>query len=280
MGLIFSSLILVVTAVLAWWISGYDPKLTGENKGEDILRRIIRCGLTLFFMAGGLAETLSHPDFAGFVAITIAGPMVFLWINCLCEALAHAFQSLIDNPSASSGSDPKMLTSDLDRLASLSNRGQTNEALQLCAELLDKGETSRLAMETMCFRLYGQMFDNESIFSSPSLSAIHDLCECGRFKEAESRLTQIIERDPKNLSAVFLLIQIYAQDLQRPEKARALIQSLKKRSKLPPMFPDYADYRIKQWLRTGEGKSDEGIESLLVGKRFQVSGEDVAADER
>jgi hypothetical protein len=108
MGLIFSSLILVVTAVLAWWISGYDPKLTGENKGEDILRRIIRCGLTLFFMAGGLAETLSHPDFAGFVAITIAGPMVFLWINCLCEALAHAFQSLIDNPSASSGSDPKM----------------------------------------------------------------------------------------------------------------------------------------------------------------------------
>src|SRR5437899_11207784 len=105
-------------------------------------------------MAGGLVAVASDPRFAGVTAITIAIPMVMLWLNCTGEALSQAFHSLIDSPSHSSSSNSKELAADLDRLAELSNRGQTYEALQLCAELLNKREASRVAMETMCFRLY------------------------------------------------------------------------------------------------------------------------------
>ena len=163
--------------------------------------------------------------------------------------------------------NPEKLTADLDRLVDLSNRGQINEALQLCAELLEKGEASRMAMETMCFRLYSQMFARESFVASPSLSPINELCESGQIAEAESQLNQLLEREPENLLAVFLLIQVYARNLQQPEKARALIKSLETRSNMPPLFADYIDYQIKGWSSSGT-KSDEGIESLLVRTRL------------
>jgi tetratricopeptide (TPR) repeat protein len=269
MGLFFAG-ILLATAMLAWWISGYDPKLTGENQGKDILGRLLRCGFTLFLMAAGLAATALDPSFGGVVTIIIAIPMVILWLNCLGEAFAQAFHSLIDAPPDSPSSNPNKLTADLDQLAVLSNRGQTTEALQLCAELLKKGEASRLATETMCFHLYSQMFANESLLSSPSLSPIYELCESGRFTEAESHLTQMLDRDPENLLVAFLLIRLYARDLQEPEKARALIQSLERRPNPPPMFSGYAEYQIEQWLgsSSGEVKSDDGIESLLVRRRL------------
>src|SRR5439155_22978788 len=94
MGLFYAA-ILLGTGLLAWWISGYDPKLTGENKADDLSRRILRCGLTLLLMAGGLAGAASDPRFAGSIAIIVALPVVVLWLNCLGEALAQAFHSLI-----------------------------------------------------------------------------------------------------------------------------------------------------------------------------------------
>jgi len=264
MGLFFLA-ILVITAVLAWWISGYDPDLTG-NKEADIGRRIFRCGLTLFLMAGGLVGTASDPSFGGVIAITIAVPMVKIWLNCVGEALSEGFCRLIDSPSDSE-SNPEKLTADLDRLARLSNRGQFNEALQLCAELLEKGDASRMAMETMCFRVYSQMFARESFIASPSLSPIYELCESEQIAEAESQLNQLLEREPENLLAVFLLAWLY---LQQPEKVRAVIQSLEKKSKLPPLFAEYIDYQIKEWLSScsSEAESEEGIESLLVRRRI------------
>lgn len=267
MALIFFSVVLIVTALLSWWISGYDPKLTGENDSEDIIRRVIRCGVTLILMAGGLAETMFNPNFAGFTAIAVAGPMVFLWINCLSEALADIFHKLIDNPSHSPDSDPKKVASDLDRLAMLATQGRTGEALRLCAELLKKDEGSRLAIETMCFRLYGQMFDDESIYLHRPLAEIRQLCEHSKFEEAESRLVRIVNGRRENLPAVFLLVRLYVQNLQQPDKAGALILSLEQKSKLPPMFAAYANERIRDWLTSSGEKSEEGIESLLAGRR-------------
>jgi tetratricopeptide (TPR) repeat protein len=263
---LFFAIILTLTSVLSWWISGFDPKLTGDNR-EDLTRRILRCGLTLFLMAAGLVEAVAHPRFAGLIALALAIPIVPLWMNCVGEAMSQSFYRLIDSPSDPSGAAPKELAADLDRLAELSNRGQINEALQLCAALLNKGDASRLALETMCFHLYNQMLAQESLKSSPSLSPIYQLCEAGRFIEAESHLTQILQREPENLFAVFLLLRLYVQNLRQPEKARALINSLEQRPNMPPMFADYIHSQIKEWASIGI-KSDEGIESLLVRKRI------------
>ena len=43
-------IVLALTALVAWWLSGYDTKVTGENKKEDRIRRAIRCGITLFLV--------------------------------------------------------------------------------------------------------------------------------------------------------------------------------------------------------------------------------------
>ena len=134
--------------------------------------------------------------------------------------------------------------------------------------LMKTGEGSRLAMETMCFRLYCQMFDKESLRSYKSLAPIHSFLEHGQFSEAESRLTRIVKRNPKNLPAVYLLVRLYAQNLKHPERAGALIQSLEERSKLPPMFAAYSNHCIKEWLDPSEPNGDEGIESLLAVKRL------------
>jgi len=122
-------------------------------------------------------------------------------------------------------------------------------------------------METVYFRLYSQMFADESLRSSPALSPILHLCESGQFIEAESQLVQMLEREPENLLAVFMLLRLYARDLRQPEKARALIQSLEIRPNPPPMFSAYADDQIKEWLRSSpKVKNHGGIESLLASK--------------
>jgi tetratricopeptide (TPR) repeat protein len=268
MRLIFPSIILVVTAAMSWWISGYDPKLTGENGNADFLRRCIRCALTLFLMAVGLIGTMFNPQFAGFIAIIIAIPMVVLWMNCLGEALADMFQGLIESPSPVPESEPDKLMSDLDRLALLSRQGHTKEALKLCAKLMKNGDGSRMAIETMCFRLYGEMFEDESLRSYKSLASIQPLLQHGEYREAEARLTRMVKRNPDDLPAVYLLVRLYARNLKQAEKAGALIESLEKRSKLPPFFAAYTNHRMKEWLGPAEENGEEGIESLLVIKRI------------
>jgi hypothetical protein len=264
--LLFFAIILTLTSMSAWLISGFDPRLTGDNR-EDFTHRILRCGLTVFLMAAGLGGAMADPQFAGLIALAITIPIVPLWMNCVGEAMSQTFWRLIDSPSDPSGSTPKELASDLDRLAELSSRGQTNEALQLCAELLNKGDASRLALETMCLRLYSQMFADESLRSSSALSPILHLGESGQFKEAESQLVQMLKLEPENLLAVFMLLRLYARDLRQPERARALIQSLESRPNPPPMFSAYADDQIKEWLLPSpKVKNHEGIESLLTSK--------------
>jgi len=42
--------VLTLTVLASWWLSGYDTKLMGENETEDRIRRGVRCGITLFLV--------------------------------------------------------------------------------------------------------------------------------------------------------------------------------------------------------------------------------------
>ena len=56
-----------------------------------------------------------------------------------------------------------------------------------------------------------------------------DIWKCrrqGRFDEAESKLNQLLQREPNHLPALLLLLRVYAQDLQRPDKAQTQLQGL------------------------------------------------------
>ena len=264
--------ILVVVAGLAWWLSGYDAQITGHNVTADIWRRLIRCGLTLLLVSAGAENGMLFMGLAVFLA--------FIWAGCVSEMLAIRFHSLLEFTDHREF-DSRRLTRDLDRLAGLVQQGRNEEALALCHQLAEAGDASALAMETMLFRLYSQMFVEDTVPASPPLAEAHRLREQGRPLEAEARLNALLKQQPDNLAATIMLVRLYARDLALPEKAGVLLQMLGQQRRVPRAFIEYARGVIDEWSGAvpPKTKTAEGIESLLVNqKHVLVPGKTVAAD--
>ena len=264
MGLKFS-VILILSAGLTWWLSGYDSQVTGENHVADIKRRTVRCVVTLIVLALGVSGSMGGGRFGGFVSIATVLPLALMWTGCLSELLSRGVHSLIDSPDPREV-DKQHLTRELDRLAALVQQGRNHEAIELCAKLRESAEGSALALEAMLSRVYDEMFAEHFLPTCPRLLEARALFEEGCFEEAESKLNQVLNQEPGNLAAAVLLMRLYVQELRRPGKAHALLQSLERRCELPPGFADYSRQRIGRWLtpRSKVAETTEGIESLLV----------------
>ncbi len=258
---------LVVTALLSWWLSGYDSHLSGEHKAADLRRRIIRCVVTLLLVALAVGAGLGEGKAGGFVFIALVVPLAVIWTGCLSECFAQAFHNLIDSPG-DWPFDPKKLTADLDRVAGLFAQGRNEEAIKLCTALVKAGEASSLAMEAMLFRLYEEAFAEERLLLSPPLAEANRLSQERQLAEAESWLNLLLKKEPANLAAIMMLIRVYARDSHHPQKAYDLLRAIERRSGIPPFFIAYARRCVGQWLSppAGEEKSAEGIESLLVDR--------------
>ena len=121
-------IVLAITSVLAWWLSGYDTRVTGEDNAADFRRRALRCGATLVLVALGFA--------GGFFFIGVTVLIAVVWAGCLSEIGARGFHSLLDSHDTTEF-DPGKLTADLDRLAALVQQGRNEEAIRLCSTLLE-----------------------------------------------------------------------------------------------------------------------------------------------
>lgn len=262
------NLLLVLAAVvaLAWWLSGFDSQLTGENRRADFLRRAIRCALTLLLVGVALAAAAGGGRVGGFVCIALIVPLAITWSGCVSELFAGVFHRLIDSPDDRE-LDPKELDRDLDRLAELSQQHRYGEAIQLCVKLKESAAGSGLGLEATLFRLYDEMFADGT--TSPHLAEVQKLYEGGQCLLAESRLNQVLKREPGNLGAGILLMKLYARNLRNANRALALLHTLEQQRGVPPGFIDYARERIRQWFDpASEPKPEaEGIESILVRKR-------------
>jgi hypothetical protein len=261
--------VLVLTAALAWWLSGHDPLVTGENKPADIQRRAWRCGATLLLVWAGAAATIYGGIKGGFLLVAVALPLAILWAGCLSDVFARALHQLID-PDDKREFDPQRADRELDRLAALVRTGQHEEAIQVCSALLKSGEVSALSMETLLFHMYGQLLAEERLPSSSLLSEADQLCRAGRGREAASRLKQLLRNEPQNLGAVLMQLRMTARDLARRDEAEALLRTIECRPGWPPGFIDYARQSLREWINDGPRKEKcaEGIESLLVDKKY------------
>lgn len=255
------AIILGATALLAWWLSGYDSRVTGENRAADLNRRLIRSGVTLFLVALAVLGM-------AFLFIPIAVILAVYWAGCVSDLFATGFHGLIDSAD-NREMDGKALTRQLDRLSTLVQQGRDEEAIQLCTKLRNSAEGSALAIEAMLFRAYDQMFADERLRSQGSLADIFVLLDQKRFAETEIRLNQLLVREPRNSSAYLILLRLYARDLQNASSAQALVERLGKRAWLPPGFLEYARHCLREWLKPAaqEPKSKEGVESLLVERK-------------
>ncbi|HZR17539.1 MAG TPA: hypothetical protein VFE51_09445 [Verrucomicrobiae bacterium] len=263
------ALVLVVTAGLAWWLSGYDSKVTGDNAQADYTRRIIRCAITLLLVAVAAGAATGGGRFGGFVFLGLVVPLALTWAGCVSELFARGFHGLIDSPAAGPY-DPKEITRDLDRLAALFEQGRNEEAIELSTRLVKAGEASSLAMETMLFRLYDRVFSPERLLLYPGVADAQKLAAEGRTGEAESQLNLLLRKEPGNLGATMSLLQLYCDAARNADKATALVRNLEHSSRLPPFFADYVRHCEHRWLTaSSREKSDEGIESLLVQPKYR-----------
>ena len=255
---------LLIAALVAWWLSGYDAKVTGENKPADLKRRAVRCGVTLSLVAAALGASAGSPRFGGFVFLGIILPLAIFWAGCLSEVFTRMFHGLIDSADHTK-LDSEKHTRDLDRLAALVWEGRNTEAIQLCTALQESGESSRVALETLLFRLYGEMFSDQGHLGSAALAEADQLCRAGHWSDGEARLNQLLEREPGNLPAIIALLRFYAKTLRSWHKTHEQLNLLEKRSELPPGFLEYSRRQSDLWLKAvPQAKSTEGIESLLV----------------
>lgn len=269
MNLVFIG-ILAGTAALSWWLSGYDTLVTGQDRAADFRRRTIRCGATLLLMAAGLASPWI------FIAVTVL--IAVIWAGCLSELFARGFHRLVDSEDKRQF-DPKQTERDLDKLAELVQRGRNDEAIAWCKKLKESGEASTLAIETVLFQLYSGMFAGDGARASPPLAEAQRLRAQGNPGEAAAKLDSLLQKEPDNLRAAFLLMRNYAENLGRPDKADALLRTLGQRPHIPPVFVEYARRSIQEWsgLAPRQEKRTEGIESLLVDCR-DSEGPEKAAD--
>jgi len=266
MALVYS-IILTVSAGLAWWLSGYDGAVTGEYKVADIQRRASRCGATLLLVLAGLAGVSMGGRFGGFVLIALILPLAIIWTGCVSEIFARGFHLLIDTPDLGEF-DPKELTRELDRLAELVQQGRADEAIELCTKLKKSGSGSALALETALFRVYEEMFAGNA-FNSASMVETQRLYEEGHLLVVEFRLKEVLKQEPRNLRAGMMLMRLYARNLRKANRALSVLSEFEGRGGVPPGFVDYARQRINEWLNpdSQRKKPAEGIESMLVDQK-------------
>jgi len=242
--MILASIVFVlIGTALAWWISGYDTRVTGENPKQDVIRRTIRCGITAVLLA--MATLNSYGALFIFVVIGI------LWAGCGAEFFSQQIHKVID-PEDKRPFDPKETERKLDLLAQLIREGRNSEALDLCEKLEESGEASALALEGMTHRLYQETLECAEM--SPLLAEVRSLCERKQFDQAESRLKHTLAGQPKNWAAMLLLMRMYAEGLSQPEKALALLQPAGKPPQLHKAFIKYARQSIDGWNAAARGE--------------------------
>jgi hypothetical protein len=244
------------TAALGWWLSGYDVLVTGENRTSDFCRRATRCGMTLLLVGAAFMSS--------WILVGVIVLLAIIWADCLSELFLRGLQRLT-NSEATSELDQKLIEHELDRLAMLVQNGWHDKAIALCMKLRESGEASTLTIETVLFQIYSRMFSGEGVHALPALLEAQRLRAQAKPAEAAFKLESCLGKEPYNLRALFLLIQIYAQDLRRLDKADALLWNLTQQPQMPPAFLEHVRRFIQEWCEVVPRRelTSEGIESLV-----------------
>ncbi len=243
-------MVLLPVGAIFWWLSGFDSRVTGENFREDLIRRLVRCGISLVLAEMALINLwrwrTNSDSSSGLTYLVIALPMGLLWIGCLSEMAAHVFRLLVD-PEDKRAFDARKVHRDLDQLALLVKAGRKAEALQLCRALQETGDISLAAAEEVLNRLGVAAESPPSSLPAGPLREAGRLRAAGQWAAAETRLQELLQKNPGNIDAAFLLMRLYAQDQQNPARATAVLDALKKQPHVAASYVEFARRSILEW---------------------------------
>jgi tetratricopeptide (TPR) repeat protein len=257
--------LLALAGLALWWLSGFDSKVTGENRKGDLRRRVVRCAATVLLVGIFFEPNAVHAGCIFIPLILIVPPVIgVLWAGCIGELFSGGFHRLVDHAD-SREYDPNQGARDLDRVASLLKSGRHEEAAQLCETLKQSGDANILVLETMLARAGIQQ---ESFKKSKPLAEAHQLRSEGKFAEAETILKSLLAENPANVDAALMLMRLYVRDLRRSDKATEVLRSLGKQPHIPSAHLEYARRSIVEW---GQSKSapaaaalPESVDELLA----------------
>lgn len=270
---------LVVSAV-AWWLSGFDPGVTGENRMSDFIRRFLRCAITAVFVAilFGLA-----PLRYGSIPVLMVVPILlgFIWCGCLAECWSRSFGGLLFSEGDSAQFDPKKRMREMECVAVLLRAGKKDEALRLSKKLMKSGNADVMALETL-FAHAGIPWKLPARFD-PLIEASRSR-DRGDFAAAEAFLNSVPVREPAGVHARLILVRLYAHDLKQPDKAQAVLHQLEKQPHVPAWQIEYARHAI---LNGGPATPPplpvvlpESIDELLAqcysGTAIEILGQQIA----
>ena len=271
--LLASLVLLAATAGVSWWLSGYDPGVTGHIEKLDSFRRSLRCGVTLFLVESSfycLWEYRQSNDPAnGMAYLVFALPLTLVWSGCVSELVAHGFHRMID-PEDDREFDRKKGMREMDVIGDLIRSGRKDKAIQLCQMLKQKGDVNPFVLE-MTLEHLG--VPQRSVRKPKPLIEADRLRSQGKFQEAELILNSLLMQNPRNLDAAMLLMRLYAQDLHCPEKAEEILRGLEQQPHMPSDHLDFARRSIGEWdhgkPRTEELEAQpESIDELLAQGYF------------
>ena len=239
--------VLASTACVSWWLSGYDPRVTGHNEKLDSLRRSVRCGITLFLVEAAFyclwQYRQSNDPASGMAYLVFALPLTLVWSGCISELFAHGFDRLID-PEDDREFDPKKGLREMDVIGDLIRSGQKDKAIQLCQMLKRTGDVNPAVLE-MTLEHLG--VPQKSVQRPKPLIEADCLRAQGRFRDAELILNSLLAQNPRNLDAAMMLMRLYAQDLHRPEKAGEVLKALEQQPHVPAAHLEFARRSIGEW---------------------------------
>ena len=242
---IFLTIIFLTLGILAfWWLSGFDSKVTGENKKADLIRRAARCTATVILLGIFFGPNAARVGYAFIPLLLIVPPSLgVLWAGCLAELFSRGFHRLIDSDDRRAF-DADKSARDLTRVADLLKSGRREEAVQLCEELHKSGCADVLVLETLLARAGIQPVNSKK---TTPLAVAHRLRSEGNFSEAERILKSLLAENPSNLQAALMLMRLYVQDFRRSDKAMEVLRSLEKQPHVPPDSIEYARRSINDW---------------------------------
>jgi len=271
---ILANLVVLATAAcVSWWLSGYDPGVTGHNEKVDSLRRSIRCGITLFLVEAAFyclwQYRQSDDPATGIAYLVFALPLTLVWSGCVSELFAHGFRRMID-PEDDREFDPQKGLREMDVIGDLIRSGRKDKAIQLCQMLKQTGGVNPSVLE-MTLEHLG--VPQRSVRKPRPLIEADRLRSQGKFPEAEMILNSLLAQNPRNLDAAMMLMRLYAQDLHRPEKAGEVLRALERQPHIPSAHLEFARRSIGEWDQGKPRTEDvavqpESIDELLAQGYF------------
>jgi thioredoxin-like negative regulator of GroEL len=239
--------VLLLVALLAWWLSGHDSNLERDDSRSDFQRRLLRVLATLF-----LVESMILIPIMTVIGAILLGVM---WASCISELVSHRFRRLIDPGFHDERAfDPGKSRRYLDTIGHLIRNDRRDEAIKLCEELKQSSEVDLVTLETTLEFLGVKQ---ERIKASKPVAEASRLRTQGKFAEAEQLLRSLLAKKPDDLEAALVLVRLYAQDLHQPEKARAVLDELEKQTHIPAGPIEFARRSIDEWNQSKKTAADE-----------------------